>query len=124
MFAPLLGAIHADIDRQVGWAKDEVPRQTRYAMMTASADVAALPRLARSSVLSRYAHHLQKYVPGTDIYYDPRPVTRLFGHHSLRYRNEVLWKHTNDAHAWAVYIGYEEERHRYNRGQGQQHKRA
>src|SRR5215471_16656146 len=34
MFAPLLGAIRADIDRQVGWAKDEVVRQTRYATLT------------------------------------------------------------------------------------------
>ena len=34
MFAPLLGAIRADIDRQVGWAKDEVRRQTRYATVT------------------------------------------------------------------------------------------
>src|SRR5262249_39834823 len=31
MFAPLLGAIRADIDRQVGWAGGEVRRQGRYA---------------------------------------------------------------------------------------------
>ena len=46
MFAPLLGAIRADIDRQVGWAKDEVVRQTRYATLTGVlAGVAALAAL-------------------------------------------------------------------------------
>jgi len=30
MFAPLLTAVRADIDRQVGWAKDEVRRRGRY----------------------------------------------------------------------------------------------
>ena len=46
MFAPLLGAIRADIDRQVGWAKDEVRRQTRYATLTGVlAGVAALAAL-------------------------------------------------------------------------------
>ena len=46
MFAPLLGAIRADIDRQVGWAKDEVRRQTRYARLTGVlAGVAALAAL-------------------------------------------------------------------------------
>jgi hypothetical protein len=46
MFAPLFGAIRADIDRQVGWAKDEVRRQTRYATLTGVlAGVAALAAL-------------------------------------------------------------------------------
>ena len=46
MFAPLLGAIRADIDRQVGWAKDEVRRQTSYATLTGVlAGVAALAAL-------------------------------------------------------------------------------
>ena len=46
MFAPLLGAIRADIDRQVGWAKDEIRRQTRYATLTGVlAGVAALAAL-------------------------------------------------------------------------------
>ena len=46
MFAPLLGAIRADIDRQVGWARDEVRRQTRYATLTGVfAGVAALAAL-------------------------------------------------------------------------------
>jgi|SRR5262245_2893991 len=30
MFAPLLAAVRADVDRQVGWAKGEVRRQARY----------------------------------------------------------------------------------------------
>jgi MFS family permease len=43
MLAPLLGAIRADIDRQVGWAKGEVGRQARYTALTAVfAVVAAL----------------------------------------------------------------------------------
>ena len=46
MFAPLLGAIRADIDRQVDWAKDEARRQTRYATFTAVlAGAAALAAL-------------------------------------------------------------------------------
>jgi MFS family permease len=46
MFAPLLGAIRADIDRQVDWAKDEVRRQTRHTALTgALAGVAALAAL-------------------------------------------------------------------------------
>jgi hypothetical protein len=46
MFAPLLGAIRADIDRQVGWARDEVRRQTRYATLTGVfAGLAALAAL-------------------------------------------------------------------------------
>lgn len=30
MFAPLLGAVRADVDRQVVWAKEEIRRQTRH----------------------------------------------------------------------------------------------
>jgi MFS family permease len=30
MFAPLLGAVRADMDRQVGWAREELRRQVRY----------------------------------------------------------------------------------------------
>jgi MFS family permease len=45
-FAPLLGAIRADIDRQVEWAKDEVRRQARYAtLMGILAGMAALAAL-------------------------------------------------------------------------------
>jgi len=34
MFAPLVNAVRADIDRQIGWAKDEVRRQSRYTALT------------------------------------------------------------------------------------------
>jgi MFS family permease len=43
LVAPGLGAIRADINRQVGWAKDEARRQTRYVTLTGVlAGVAAL----------------------------------------------------------------------------------
>jgi hypothetical protein len=43
MFAPLLGAVQADIDRQVGWAQGEVRRQVRFAALSgALASIAAL----------------------------------------------------------------------------------
>ena len=43
MLAPLMGAIRADIDRQIGWAKGEVGRQARFTALTAAfAAVAAL----------------------------------------------------------------------------------
>jgi hypothetical protein len=46
MFAALMGAVRADIDRQIGWAKDQVKRQTRYtALMGILAGVAALAAL-------------------------------------------------------------------------------
>jgi hypothetical protein len=46
MFAALLGAVRADIDRQVGWAKHEVKRQARYtAFIGILAGVAALATL-------------------------------------------------------------------------------
>jgi len=46
MFAPLLNGIRADIDQQIDWAKLEVRRQTRYAVLigvfTGIATLAAL----------------------------------------------------------------------------------
>lgn len=46
MFAPLFGAVRADVDRQVSWAKAEVRRQTRHtaliAILTGVAALAAL----------------------------------------------------------------------------------
>jgi len=46
MFAALRGEIRADIDRQIGWAKDQVKRQTRYtALMGILAGVASLAAL-------------------------------------------------------------------------------
>ena len=34
MFAALRSAVHADIDRQIGWAKDQLKRQTRHTALT------------------------------------------------------------------------------------------
>jgi hypothetical protein len=46
MFAALRSTVRADIDRQIGWAKDQVKRQTRYtAMVGILAGVAALAAL-------------------------------------------------------------------------------
>src|SRR5262249_8320093 len=46
MFAALRSAVHADIDRQVGWAQDQLKRKTRYtALMGILAGVAALAAL-------------------------------------------------------------------------------
>lgn len=46
MFASLLGAVRADIDRQVGWAKDEARRQARHTVLIeVVASVAALAAL-------------------------------------------------------------------------------
>ena len=46
MFAPLMNAVRADIDRQVGWARGEVQRQTRHtAIIGALAAIAALATL-------------------------------------------------------------------------------
>jgi hypothetical protein len=46
MFVPLLGAVRADVDRQIGWAKQEAVRQTRHAALIGIlAAVAALATL-------------------------------------------------------------------------------
>jgi hypothetical protein len=46
MFAALRSAVRADIDRQIGWAKDQLKRQTRYTALTGIlACVAALAAL-------------------------------------------------------------------------------
>jgi MFS family permease len=46
MFAPLMGVVRADIDRQIGWARGEARRQTRHtALIGALAVVAALAAL-------------------------------------------------------------------------------
>jgi hypothetical protein len=46
MFASLLGTARADIDRQIGWAKDEARRQARHtALVAAVAGAAALATL-------------------------------------------------------------------------------
>jgi len=41
MFAPLVNAVRADIDRQIGWARGEVRRQTRHTALVGSLAVAA-----------------------------------------------------------------------------------
>jgi hypothetical protein len=46
MFAGLRSAVSADIDRQIGWAKDQLKRQTRHTALTGIlACVAALAAL-------------------------------------------------------------------------------
>jgi len=51
MFAPLLGVVRADIDRQMGWARAEVRRQIRYAVLIgAIAGMAALAALGALTV--------------------------------------------------------------------------
>ena len=46
MFAPLMDAVRADLDRQIGWVRSEVRRQTRHtAVIGAVAGVAALAAL-------------------------------------------------------------------------------
>jgi MFS family permease len=42
MFAPLIDAVRADIDRQIGWARGEVQRQTRYTTLIGSLAAVAL----------------------------------------------------------------------------------
>ena len=51
MFAALRCAVSADIDRQIGWAKDQLKRQTRYTAVTGIiAGVAALAALGAVAV--------------------------------------------------------------------------
>jgi hypothetical protein len=46
MFAPLMDAVRADIDRQIGWARGEIRRQTSHtALIGTLAAVAALAAL-------------------------------------------------------------------------------
>jgi hypothetical protein len=46
MFAPLMDAVRADIDRQIGWARGEIRRQTSHtALIGTLAGVAALAAL-------------------------------------------------------------------------------
>ena len=51
MFAPLMGAVRADLDRQIGWAKEEVRRQARHVVLVAVLlGVAALAALGAAVV--------------------------------------------------------------------------
>ena len=57
MFAALRSAVRADLDRQIGWAKDQVKRQTRYtALMGILSGVAALATLG-AVIVSLIALH-------------------------------------------------------------------
>ena len=49
MFALLLGAVRADVDRQMGWAREEVRRQIRYAVLIGA--IAGMIALAAIGVL-------------------------------------------------------------------------
>ena len=51
MFAPLLGAVRADMDRQMGWAREELRRQVRYtALIGAIGGMVALAAIGALSV--------------------------------------------------------------------------
>jgi Zn-dependent protease with chaperone function len=50
MFTPLLGVVRADVTRQVGWAKNEIRRQTRHTVT-----IAVLAILAGLAVLGAVA---------------------------------------------------------------------
>jgi hypothetical protein len=51
MFAPLLGALRADIDRQTGWAREELRRQVRYtALIGAIGGMVALAAIGALTV--------------------------------------------------------------------------
>ena len=50
MFAPLLGVIRADIDRQTGWAREEARRQIRYAALVGA--IAVMGALAGLGALT------------------------------------------------------------------------
>ena len=49
MFAALRSAVHADIDRQIGWAKDQLKRQTRYTALIGI--LVGMPALAALSAV-------------------------------------------------------------------------
>ena len=55
MFAPLLNAIHADIHQQIGWAKVEVRRQTRYTVVVGVLAVMATPAALDSIIVDLIA---------------------------------------------------------------------
>lgn len=50
MFAPLLGVIRADIDRQTGWAREEARRRIRYAVLVGT--IAGMGALAGLGALT------------------------------------------------------------------------
>ena len=71
MFAALRSTVHADIDRQIGWAKDQLKRQTRYtALMGILAGVAALAALGAAIVGLIALHSWLAMQTGPFVAYD------------------------------------------------------
>jgi hypothetical protein len=51
MFGPLLGVVRADVDRQIGWVKEEARRQSRHVVLVGILlGVAALATLGALAV--------------------------------------------------------------------------
>jgi len=57
MLAPLIVAVRADIDRQVGWVKHEVRRQTRYTALTGILAGVAVLAVLGATVVGLIALH-------------------------------------------------------------------
>ena len=57
MLAPIVGAVRADIDRQVGWVRDQVRRQTRYTALTGILAGAAVLAAVGATVVGLIALH-------------------------------------------------------------------
>src|SRR5262249_29157845 len=57
MFPRLSGLVRADLDRQIGWAKGEIKRQSRYAALTACFAVAGALALLGAIVVGLIALH-------------------------------------------------------------------
>ena len=58
MFAPLFGAIRADVDRQINWAKEEAKRQTRHAALVGISLMVAALAILGAIVVGLVALHL------------------------------------------------------------------
>jgi hypothetical protein len=58
MFAPLLGVVRADVARQVGWAKNEIRRQTRHSVIIAVLAILAGLAVMGAVVVGLIALHL------------------------------------------------------------------
>src|SRR5262245_54202179 len=57
MFAPLLAAVRADVDRQVGWAKGQVGRRARYTALIGILAVAGVLASVGAVVVGLIALH-------------------------------------------------------------------
>jgi len=58
MFAPLLGVVRADVARQVGWARNEIGRQTRHTVIVAVLAIVAGLAVLGAVVVGLIALHL------------------------------------------------------------------